>query len=246
VLLTTFVAAAGTLTCLRVDAQETSPETKPAEDAFRLATNISVNEEEAEIDIFFVGEKCVLCEMSDPSQAAVVIFDLQLMTWTDFSHKKSATLADCEAWAQASKERIAKSLETVTDTRLKRFVQDSIEPSLKSRVEDEVLILSNPSITYRFTKYLTVDSQRRKKFFTYDRLNAYHKSMTERKLPPFLQLAVDRELESRELIPQKFEAILKSPQGTFEVKCEVDVVDLTSQEESLIHEILENAGNPAP
>ncbi|MEM7315858.1 MAG: hypothetical protein AAF497_22210, partial [Planctomycetota bacterium] len=52
----------------------------------------------------------------------------------------------------------------------------------------------------------------------YARLNAYKKAMTERRLPPFAELKVLKELERRKLMPKSMEVRLPGVPGAPEFK----------------------------
>ncbi len=89
-----------------------------------------------------------------------------------------------------------------------------IEPNFQSRKSaDGVIILSNSHLTYSITPAPNVTTRQLSRFLLYDRLNAYHKAMNERKLPPTAQIAVDDYLARNLIMPKQMTSVIKTGNG---------------------------------
>jgi hypothetical protein len=101
------------------------------------------------------------------------------------------------------------AFERIYDTR--PFVRWSLVPTFKVESADSTLILTSGQVDYKIIGK-TTDSDHTG-FFRYARLNAYKKAMTEKKLPPFAELKVLEELETRKMLPKSMEVRIPGVPG---------------------------------
>jgi hypothetical protein len=131
----------------------------------------------------------------------VVVYDLDSKSWTDFDPPRIVRKTDYEEWFRRSEEKSRKSLASTTDVELKKFASAMLDPKFKESSSQDSITLENDVVKYEFSKPISLSDSQRKRFFEYDRLNAYRKAILERKFPPFAQVAVDDVLESRKFVP---------------------------------------------
>ncbi len=155
------------------------------------------------------GEELAVIELSITDDTAVTKvaditerFDLKDQRWQHDETKQWVTLAQCENWAKLSKEKTSKSIAEIPE-QSRAFVQWSTNPKFEVGVTEDCLTLTSGQIDYK----IAVEKSDRDQtdYFRYAKLNAYKKSMTESKLPPFAELFVLQELERRKLMPKSME-----------------------------------------
>jgi hypothetical protein len=94
------------------------------------------------------------------------------------------------------------------------FTKALIAPKFEVKETPQILVLENKFMRYTIGVGPTVDADVRRRFYAYDRLNAYHKSKQPGQLPPFPQVAVTSEMEARALLPNAIEVEFTTMQGT--------------------------------
>jgi hypothetical protein len=223
-------------------AKETSPASPVS--PFKCKVQIVVDDKAIPASIFFSSHYAVEFDVENPDRPDVV-YDLDAMSWYDFAPPRTIHLKECEAWAQASAERSRKSLAQITDDGLKRFVERTLEPQLEVVQEKDAVTFKNDVFKYRVSAPLTLDATQRKRFFSYDRLNAYRKAMLERKLAPFAQLAVDKELESRGFAPGNIEFTIETPQGAVQVVVKAEIDEISSEEAARVADAIRRRSSPS-
>jgi hypothetical protein len=159
-----------------------------------------------------------------------VTFDLAGKSWRDAGSERSVTLREAEEWAEASRKRTLASLESVKDDRQRAFLQAMLDPALQASERDGRLVLQNDVVSFAITPAEAVPAAWLDHLAAYDRLNAYHKAMTERGLPPFTQLAVLDELTRRRIWPRSIEMTVSTPGGKVGVQTSLKVSELTESE----------------
>ena len=145
----------------------------------------------ATIDLSIGGDMAV-AKMGETSER----FNLKdkELAWLHEESKQWVTLQQCKQWAQQAKEKTMTSSESVPEE-VRGFVEWSVEPAFKIAEKDSKIILTSGVVDYTVVGEKSDHDLR--PYFRYARLNAYKKAMTERKLPPFAELLVIKELESR-------------------------------------------------
>jgi hypothetical protein len=75
------------------------------------------------------------------------------------------------------------------------------------------LSISNSHITYTVVPSTHIARNQLDRYLAYDRLNAYHKAMNDRQLPPIPQLAVDDILSQHSIFPKQLGMRLNTNDG---------------------------------
>lgn len=206
---------------------------KPAADQrmtpFRCDVTASAGSDAVKGRIYFCSHYAL--EFDGPELASVAtLYDLTGRWWQDASSPLKVLWQDCEAWAKASADRSQKSLAASKDENLNKFMRQMIDPQFNVTGDADVVTLGNDFLSYRATNPLKLDAKQREAFFAFDRINSYHKAMTERKVPPTPQLAFDDAMEKREFAPGKIEFTLTTPNGKMEVTIVAEVTALEPAE----------------
>lgn len=125
-------------------------------------------------------------------------FDLSKQSWWHDGFNQWVTLAQCEAWAEESKQRSTNSAASIPKA-IRPFVLWSLDPQFEIAETKTSLTLTSGQVDYDIVVEQTEADLTA--FFRYARLNAFKKAMAEKKLPPFAELRVIDELEVRQLKP---------------------------------------------
>ena len=146
----------------------------------------------------------------DPAQghAIAAVYSLESRLWDEFSRPRTVTLRECEQWASMSRKRSLESIESSTDEAAKRVAEALLRPNFEVSASGESVTLWNDVIKYTLTDPLDLDPTQRRRFFDFDRLNAYRKAMTQGQMGPFAQLAVRNELLKRGFVPGRMEMVM--------------------------------------
>lgn len=162
--------------------------------SLRLQSN---GEEIAVVDLLIDGDTAIARVLNVTER-----FDLKNQRWQHDDTKEWVTLAQCVSWAKKSKDKSLRS-KTSVPKKSRPFVQWILDPKFDTALTGGVLTLTSGQVDYK----IAVEKSDRDltNFFRYARLNAYKKSMTDRKLPPFAELLVLNELERRGLMPKAIE-----------------------------------------
>lgn len=127
-------------------------------------------------------------------------FNLKELSWLDPKSGKWTTLDQCKEWAEQAKAKALKSADTAP-ANIRPFLLWSFDPKFKVEKANDTLRLTSGQVDY------VIEGQASKagaeKYFRYAILNAYKKAMTERKLPPFSELAAITEMKNLGHIPRK-------------------------------------------
>lgn len=108
-----------------------------------------------------------------------------------------------------------------------------IEPNFQvQELPNGDLSISNSRLKYVIKPDKEISKEMLKKYYEYDRLNAYHKAMTEKAFPPTPQLAVDEILLKRNLFPKKLAATIWSPNGDVKIGATTRIEILDSREKA--------------
>jgi hypothetical protein len=165
--------------------------------------------QEFEITFKSDGEKIAVIDLTITSETAtartgdvIERFDLKQLRWQHDESKEWVTLSQSEAWAKQSKEKSSNNVDSIPD-KVRPFVRWSLEPTFKTTATDTTLTLISGQVDYKIVAQKTDGDLTN--YFRYAKLNAYKKAMTERKLPPFAELAVIEELERRKMMPTSME-----------------------------------------
>lgn len=150
----------------------------------------------------------------DDHWKAPVVFDLAQLTWYHAGGKQWIPLAKCREWEQASIERSRVSLVRETDPDIKAFVEATINPRLQlQKMPDGSIELSNSHMKYTISPAANVLPHQLDRFIRYDHLNAYHKAMNTKLLPPTVQIAVDNVLVEQRMFPKQMTTAVKTGKG---------------------------------
>src|SRR5262245_19521674 len=127
-------------------------------------------------------------------------FNLKDMSWLDERTGQWITLAQCKDWADQSKAKTRKGVDSVP-ARVRAFVLWSLEPTFKVDKSNNTLRLTSGQVDY------VIEGEASKtdidRYFRYAVLNAYKKAMTEKKLPPFAELKAIEEMKILGRIPRR-------------------------------------------
>lgn len=174
-----------------------------------LAVASRLSAQEYTIDLESGGKQMAVIELSiDKDEATAKVgditerFDLKNQRWQHADSKQWVSLAQCEAWAQQSKDKSSKSAASIPE-KIRPFVEWSLNPKFTVEVKDSAITLTSGQVDYAITA--TKTDRDLTDYFRYARLNAYKKAMIARKLPPFAELKVLEELERRKVMPKSME-----------------------------------------
>ncbi len=225
------------------------PPASAADDSFQLIADVTATAPAGEgaeisIPIFFSSHYAVEFELIDPEMPAAV-YDLDAMSWRQFSPPRTITLKNCEVWQKANSESLQETLAKFSDPKLKRFIELTLEPRFETTRDEDTIELKNEAMRYRMSDPIPLDADQRKHFFAYDRLNAYRKAMVDRKLPPAAQLAVDSELERQDFVPGITELTVQTARGEVQMNMKVRVERLNAEETERVAEAIRNATTAA-
>lgn len=137
-------------------------------------------------------------------------FNLDKLSWQHDDSEEWVSLAQCEQWAEQSKLKSENSNEVVPE-KIRSFLAWSLNPTFKVEATNTTLSMISGQIDYVVTSKrgdLDLTS-----YFLFAKLNAYKKAMTERKLMPFAELHVLKELERRKLMPASMEVRIPGIEG---------------------------------
>jgi len=200
---------------------------------FKLSVSAKAGRDEFVADLHFVDRRAVEYA-GGKSIEPVAVYDLSAMSWKDMKTGKTITLADCEAWAAASRKRSEDSLTKSGDAKFRSFFQAMLAPNFQVKQDARKLVLSNEHFRYEVRETQEVAAPRRAAIYAYDRLNAYRKAMIERKVPPFAQLSVTNEIAARQLMPSEMKVRITSATGSvnFQVQMKVSPLSVKEREQA--------------
>lgn len=212
------------------------------DESFKCDITLAAGEQSFQFTTLFYDRFAVELDPDD-HEKVVAVYDLDALSWRDNRLGRTVTIEECESWASASAARSRRSLSQAGDANLQRFIELSLEPTFEVATEGDGIRLSNAILTYRVSNPLPLNARQCKRFFSYDRLNAYRKAMVERKLPPYPQLAVDDALEERGFAPGRIEVVVATPGGDIALTIRIDKADLTEAETNRVAELVDQAGS---
>jgi hypothetical protein len=207
---------------------------------FKALIEVRAGEERIPVAVYFAEHFAVEFDPEDNAQV-VAVYDLDRMTWTEFSPPRTVTLNDCEAWARASVQRTEQSLARSTDERLNKFIRLTLDPQFEVAEQDNALLIKNEIFAFSISDPQPVSDQQRAQFFAYDRLNAYRKAIVERKFGPQAQLAVLDELEKRGFVPGSIELQVSTPAGPVKLATTMRVTEMTPDEKKRVAGAIERS-----
>lgn len=220
------------LSCLALSLQ--------TDDAFKLSIELEVPGVGAvKTSLLFISRHAV--EL-DAENAPSALFDLDNQTWREIDSKTLVKLEEAEQWARNSAEKTRASLDKVQDPEIRRFVESLLEPKFSIEEEGKTLTLKNEFLTYRIPDGEKLNETQSKAFFAYDKLNALRKAYNQRKLPPYPQLAVTKELESRSLLPKTIEFSMKTKAASQNLKISIARGDLSPEDKERASKIIQEHG----
>lgn len=175
--------------------------------AGELSISLKVNSEAiAKMDLKIVGDLATATVAGEAEQ-----FNLKDMSWLDESTGKWITLAQCQKWAEQTREKTKKST-AAAPAHVRAFVEWSLDPIFKAVKTEESLKLTSGQVDYVIegeASKTEVDA-----YFRYALLNAYKKAITEKKLPPFSEVKAIEEMKSLGRIPQKITVAMPGIPGS--------------------------------
>ena len=162
-----------------------------------------------------------------------VLFDLEKLAWFDVGPRHWVDLKTCQEWEKASIERSKASLAKAPNDEARAFAEAMVNPRLQlQKVADGSFTIFNSHVTYSIVPASNVAPHLVDRFNSYDQLNAYHKAMSERQLPPTTQIAVDKYLAQQKIFPKQMTVKIKTAQGNViaTTDARVDAFDATDAE----------------
>ena len=148
----------------------------------------------------------------------------------------------CRQWEKASLKKSEESLAVAQSDDFRSFFEALIKPDFKTAEHGNGdLVISNSRLKYEITPAEKITPSQLDAFLTYDRLNAFHKAMTEPGLPPTPQLAVDDILKKRSVFPKKTTATISSPRGDIKFTNEVTIEPITPEVAAEVKEAIDAA-----
>jgi hypothetical protein len=217
-------------------------QTDGASESFKLVTTLHTEQGDVRAEIYFHGTSAVEFEDTVDGKPAV-IYDLTDGSWRDFSPPRVVTQADYEAWGKASFERTKASAAKAVSVDLRQFIEETLEPKFTVTAEENRLLLAGKILHYDIRTTAAFDKAKRERFYAYDKINAYRKAMIDRKLPPFAQLAVSRELATRDVTPTEMKVEIRTPQQTIRLETKIEVIELSAAEQTRVAAVVaEQAG----
>ena len=177
--------------------------------------------------ILFSGKYALstLVDQSDPEKpnwSSAVLYDLERMAWHDNDRKAWIDMASCRAWEKASIEKTRESLASSRDAEVNAFVEAAIDPRFNVQLnQNGTLTISNSHLTYSIIPDEDFALEQTERYFAYDRLNAFHKALTEKQLPPTAQLEVDNILLQKQVFPKQMNGRMLTRDGYVRFKTEI-------------------------
>src|SRR5262245_25314255 len=145
------------------------------------------------------------------------IYDLEEMSWRDLETREVVHYEDCLSWDRRQRESLRKSLAGTDDSVRKRSIEQSLDPRFRVEPVEGGLLFSIEGLPDRVLSTQTFQEGQQVKLFSFDKLNAYRKAMENHGLLPSFQLAIDRELAARSMVPNEMEVTLKTPGGEVKI-----------------------------
>lgn len=214
-------------------------DTVPSDSDFTLTVALTTDpggkSETLTTKVLFVGRYAI-----DPE--IPTIFDLEQMVWHDVSSNRKATLRESEKWAEANTRRTQAALEKIDNQEQRRLVQALLKPDFRVESKDGSLSLTNDVMKYTISSSTVLPEKTAKRFFAYDRLNGYHKSIMISKLPPFAQLEATKQLESRRMLPREMSVSIKTSEKPVTFRAELQIREISARERSLADRLLRENG----
>lgn len=141
------------------------------------------------------------------------VFDLQNNAWHDPVKNIWVSLNDCREREQLSKKK-SKLTMWLAPQEEREFLQAMLDPAFDvTELVTGELQISDSGLQYTVTPSKDVSAELLHNYFRYDQLDAYHKAMTEKQLPPTAQIALDAILSKRGVFPAKLSARVWSAAG---------------------------------
>lgn len=204
---------------------------------FKIVTSAEVNGETLQGVTYFLDDYAV--ELDSETGKASVVFDLENMFWRELSSDQVITLQDSEQWANASAEQTIESLKASQNDDERRFVKSLLEPDFEvTRLSDSQITMESEFMVYEITSSQDLPLEVLAQLFLYDRLNAYRKSMVERKFPPFVQLEVTEELYKLSAYPNEIIFTFKTQNGDMIIRTISSVEKMSNEEQDQIQSII--------
>jgi hypothetical protein len=142
-----------------------------------------------------------------------VVFDLQNHAWHHPGKNAWVSLNDCREWERLSKKK-SKLTMWLAPKEEREFLQTMLDPAFEvTELRTGELQISDGGLQYTVTPGKDVSAEVLQNFYRYDQLNAYHKAMTDKQLPPTAQIALDAILSKRGVFPAKLNAKIRSAAG---------------------------------
>lgn len=113
--------------------------------------------------------------------------------------RTTATLAECEVWAAASKAKTIAGLPGIQDIEKRKWVEASTLADFSVLERDNMLVFENVIMRAEI-RYQKVDAGQLKQINMFRMLNAYHKGLING-LSPFMDIRQGNELMRRGVIP---------------------------------------------
>lgn len=230
----------------------TSGAAEPQADDFMLEGKVVVNAPTVDpVTVFaaiaFVGDYAVAAPLSEDSTVAPdfeagTVFDLKNGAWHHSEKGVWVDLESCRRWETTSMERSKQSLANAPSDDYRSFFESMIKPDFEvTELPSGQFIISNTHFKFEVIPDAKVSPTQMSRFFAYDRLNAYHKAMTEREFPPTPTLALDDVLMERKAFPAKVTASVWSANGDVKMTCNWSIQSATPEITAQVKEAVEAA-----
>lgn len=217
--------------------EPTATEPQPHVDPFRMDMEIAFSGGVSAGSVFFLDHKAIAFDPQDDSKIET-IFDLGSMMWIHFSPRQENYLLDCQRWAKASEKLSREGLKKSDDEFINEMVRATLDPDFEVSETDSALTLRNEFMNYEISNPLPMEESQMDLYFKFEELNAYHKSMTDKKLLPFPQLAVGAELRARRMVPGRIVLVMKTRKSEIRGESKISIGAMTGEEVSRVRKTL--------
>ena len=166
---------------------------------FSMTTSAITVDAEVAQETHFLGRHAVVIEGGAPW----LVYDLVSLAWSDRISEIEVSAERCRQWAQDSAKKTRASAAKPENASVAAFALSLLDPDFDVTMDGDELVLSNEFLDYRVIPAGGMTPARRLAVYAYGRIDACYTAMTRGSLPPFPELALVDELESREIVPAR-------------------------------------------
>jgi hypothetical protein len=112
------------------------------------------------------------------------------------------------------------------------------EPKLTSAVVADGLRVTGQVVTIDIRPAPDVDEARRTLFYAFQRVHWYRRARENKKLPPFVELAMAEELKKHRIVPSEINLEIRHPKQTVRTKTVLEIEPLSAEEHTRVTEVV--------